>query len=189
MLKKDKYKLDGEQLAEIQRAMVADRKAEVRRRATAIHMLHLGYTPTQVAAAMNIERKTLYRWVERWQQAGIAGLENKARCGRPRKANQTYSEALEETLDHEPADYDYEFALWTVDRLRAHLAQETGISLSANRFGDLLKREGYVYRRPKHDMGYLQDPTAREAAREQLEELKKKPWPVISSSSLWTKQA
>jgi transposase len=188
MLKKDKYKLDDERLAEVQRAMVADRKPEVRRRATAIHMLHLGYTPTQVAETMNIERKTLYRWLERWQQAGIAGLENKARCGRPRKANQTYSEALEETLAHEPADYGYTFAIWTVDRLRAHLAEETGINLSANRFGDLLKREGYVYRRPKHDLGYRQDPTARESAEEQLEVLKKRHSPVISSSSLWTKQ-
>lgn len=187
MLKKDKYQLDEQQLAEIQRAMVADRRAEVRRRATAIHMLHLGYTPSQVAEAMHIERKTLYRWLERWQQVGVAGLENQAKLGRPRKATASYCEVLEETLAQDPAAYGYEFALWTVNRLRAHLGAVTGIWLSVNRLRDLLKREGYVYRRPKHDLTYRQDPEARAAAEEHLETLKKRPLPVIASSSLWTK--
>ena len=136
-------------------------------------MLHLGYTPSQVAEAMHIERKTLYRWLERWQLAGVGGLENHAKVGRPRKAIQSYREVLAETLAQEPAAYGYTFAIWTVGRLSEHLAQVTGITLSVNRLRDLLKREGYVYRRPKHDLTYRQDPTARQAAEEHLEMLKK----------------
>lgn len=189
MLKKDKYQLDEQSLAEIQRAMVADRQPEVRRRATAIHMLHLGYTPSQVAEAMHIERKTLYRWLERWEEVGVAGLENQSRVGRPRKATPKYREAVAEALAQEPAAYGYSFAIWTLARLRDHLAQTTGIRLSVNRLREVLKREGYVYRRPKHDLRYRQDPAEREAAEEHLEALKKKPLPVISGSSLWMKPA
>ena len=82
----------------------------------------------------------------------------------------------------------YNFAIWTIDRLRAHLAKETGIELSESRLRALLKRKGYRYRRPKRDLGHLQNKDAKAAAREQLEELKKRHSETISGSSLWTKQ-
>ena len=76
---------------------------------------------------------------------------------------------------------------WTIDRLRAHLAKETGIELSESRFRALLKREGFRYRRPKYDLSHLQDPEAKAQADELLEGLKKRSSETISSSSLWTK--
>jgi hypothetical protein len=51
----------------------------------------------------------------------------------------------------------------------------------------LLKENDFVYRRPKHDLGNLQDEKARQAAEEWLEELKKVPKKAKSTSSLWTK--
>jgi len=51
----------------------------------------------------------------------------------------------------------------------------------------LLKENNFVYRRPKHALTDLQDPQAREAAEEWLEELKKAPKQKRSTSSLWTK--
>jgi len=51
----------------------------------------------------------------------------------------------------------------------------------------MLKENGYVYRRPKHDLTNLQDATARQVAEEWLTELKKVPKRARSTYSLWTK--
>ena len=53
--------------------------------------------------------------------------------------------------------------------------------------GKVMKARGYVFRRPKHDLTHLQDAVEKEAAKELLEEFKKRSSQTISSSSLWTK--
>jgi transposase len=88
----------------------------------------------------------------------------------------------------EPGELGYGFRIWTVDRLRAHLEKQTGIGLSESSFRELLKRKGYRYRRPKQDLGHLQDKKAKAQAGKLLEELKKRFSETISSSSLWTKR-
>ena len=77
----------------------------------------------------------------------------------------------------------------TAGRLLTHMEKETGVRLSPNRFRALLKRCGYVYRQPTHDLSDLQDPKAKEAAQELLDWLKKTPSSTKPSSfSLWTKR-
>jgi transposase len=95
---------------------------------------------------------------------------------------------LLEVIEKEPGEFGYDFSIWTIDRLRAHLEKETGISLSESRFRALLKRKGYRYRRPKHDLGHLQAKEAKADAAEVLEGLKKRSSETISSSSLWMKR-
>jgi transposase len=91
-------------------------------------------------------------------------------------------------IDKEPSELGYDFAIWTIERLRAHLEKKTGVSLSESRFRALLKRKGYRYRRPKYDLGHLQDQDAKAKAAELLEALKKRSLEKMSSSSLWTKR-
>lgn len=80
--------------------------------------------------------------------------------------------------------------MWTINKLRKHLEKQTGILLSYTRFRALLSKHEYVYRQPKHDLSDLQDATAKAAAGDFLDWLKKSPSPSLpSSSSLWTKQA
>jgi len=73
----------------------------------------------------------------------------------------------------------------TGDRL--HLKAKTGIELKPTQFRALLKENDFVCRRPKHDLTNLQDATARQAAEEWLQELKKVPKRARSTYSLWTK--
>lgn len=91
-------------------------------------------------------------------------------------------------MPQEPSAFGYDFTVWTAERLIAHMAAETGIELSVNRFRVVLRKRGYVHRRPKHDLKSLQDPQARAAAEAQLEELKRGRLPESSTSSLWKKQ-
>jgi len=181
------YQLKPKELAEIERAMRQDKRAEVRQRAMAIRLLHLGHKPEAVAEQQMVSVPTIYNWHRLWREQGIEGLANKPKTGRPSKATEAYCRKLEEMLEKEPAEYGYRFAIWTSDRLRAHLEKETGILLSEGRFRALLKKRGYRYRRPKHDLSHLQDKTAKKKAEKLLEEMKKRASETISSSSLWTK--
>jgi putative transposase len=182
------YRLTGTQLTAVETAIRRDKRPEVRQRCTAIHLLHLGHKPGEVAKMQAVSIPTIYGWIDRWWEGGVEGLANKPKSGRPLKADDGYSQVLEETIAKEPSDLGYDFAIWTVDRLRAHLKKKTGIDLSESRFRALLRRKGYRYRRPKQDLGHLQDKKAKAEAEERLEELKKRSSETISSSSLWTKR-
>ncbi len=188
MAERRKFTLSEEQLITIQQTMKHDKRAAVRQRAQAIHLLHLGHGVNAVAQMFAVRRRTIYNWHDAWLAHGPAGLIPGRRGGRKPKATPAYCQLLEEAIASEPATLGFDFAVWTIDRLRTYLAQETTIELSARAFSDLLQRQGYVYRRPKHDLTHLQDPTVIAQAETQLEALKKRPSKEPSSSSLWTKQ-
>lgn len=189
------FTLSQDELSAVLEAMNYSEYKEVRPRATAIHMLHLGQTALQVAKVMNVANVTVYGWFHAFKAEGVAGLRDKEGRGRRRKATDEYVRLLEEALNiHSPADYGYDFSIWTMPTLAAHLEEKSGIHLSQRALQDLLKAEGYVYRRPKFSLRYLQDAEAVAAAREQLSELKRgrvnqeKTEKPSTSWSLWTKQ-
>lgn len=181
------FSLNEEDVKTIQEGMHHAPQAEVRQRATAIYLLHQGHKPEEVAAMMAVSMPTVYTWHKQWRRAGLGGLVNRSKSGRPRKANEAYCQLLGAVLEREPSDYGYAFGVWTVDRLREHLRQQTGIRLSNRRFRELMKQEGYVYRRPKHDVSALQDAIEVERGKHLLEWLKKEVSHEPSNSSLWTK--
>lgn len=188
MPKQINYTLNDEELKQIEAAMRDDPRAEVVRRATAVHALHLGHKPEAVAQMVKAGKSTIGAWHRQWREAGVEGLADEPRSGRPPKANATYQAALEKTLAQSPREYGYPFAVWALERLAQHLEGETGIGLSIGRLQVWLDRLGYVYRRPKRDLRHRQDPKARAEMQVWLEEIKKTLLPEQSNSSLWTKQ-
>ncbi len=189
MPKRLNFQLTDKELAQVEQAIRHDERARVRQRATAIHMLHLGQSAEEVAEVMAVSKVTVYNWHARFREEGLEGLANRPRSGRPSLADdEEYCRAIEETLEQDPPELGYAFNFWTVKRLRDHVEKETGKRLSYERFRLLLKKKGYRYRRPKHDLHHLQDKEAKEQARELIEELKKGSVETKSSSSLWTKR-
>lgn len=181
------YHLKAKELAEVEQAIRQDKRAEVRQRAMTVRLLHLGHKPEEVAEQQMVSVPTIYNWHRLWREQGLEGLANKPKTGRPSKATEAYCQKLEELLEKEPSEFGYRFAIWTADRLRAHLEKETGILLSESRFRALLRKRGYRYRRPKHDLSHLQDKQAKQKAEKLLEEMKKRAAETILNSSLWTK--
>jgi transposase len=191
MSRRVNFHLNEDELGQIECAMNHSPLPEVRQRATAIRLLHLDHSPEGVAEMLAVAPSSVWNWHRRWRKGGLDGLANAAKSGRPRKADANYLRVLEQALDTEPCALGFAFALWTINRLRHYLAEQTGILLSYTRFRALLSKHGYVYRQPKHDLSALQDQNARTAAAELLDWLKKTPSnPATppSSSSLWTKR-
>ncbi len=189
MPKKLDFQLDEAGLKTITIAINHDKRPEVRQRAMGLRLLHEGQSPQEVAHIMSVSLPTVYDWHHRWQTGGLEGLANRPKPGRLRKANAAYVALLERVVEQDPQELGYTFTIWTVDRLRLHMESVTGILLGQTQFRALLKERDFVYRRPKHDLTDLQDPQARQAAEEWLEELKKAPKQARLTYSLWTKAA
>jgi transposase len=185
------YQLSNEQLGELEEAIHTSPYPEVRQRAIAIRLLHLGQSPAQVAQAVIVTSNTIYAWHKRWREHGIDGLRDGQRTGRPLKADLAYLKELARVLDLDPRALDLPFTIWTLNRLRLYLAEKPGILLSYTRFRALMNREGYRWKAPKHDLSHLQDRPAQETAAQVMAWLKKTS-PLIPSptpnSSLWTKR-
>lgn len=187
MPKYNNYRLTEEQRAGIEEAIRTEKRVAVARRATAISMLDRGHPVTEVEGVLGVKHACIYRWYHRFQGEGIEGLADRPKSGRPSKTSTAYWEALEVALEQDPIELDYAFSVWTVRDLAAHLEQVTGIQLSADQLRLQMKRRGYVWRRPKHDLHALQDAEARADMLALLTQLKKAPNKGTSNSSLWTK--
>lgn len=181
------FQLSTEELHVIANALKHDKRPEVQKRTMGLRLLHEGKSPKAVAEFFSVSQPTVYDWHHRWQSQGLEGLANRPKSGRPLKATVDYIGTLEQVLEQDPQELGYAFSIWTTERLRLHMKVKTGIELKRTQFRAVLKENGFVYRRPKHDLTNLQDPAARQVAEEWLKELKKAPKQAKSTYSLWTK--
>lgn len=189
MSKLNPLQLTVEEQQQLEAIIAHGDSPEAVKRAMALRMLSQGQHPATIGGLMVVTENTIYAWRRQWCEEGLKGLYYRPKSGRPRKSNEAYRQLLEETLEIDPTSLGYTFTVWTSDRLRQHLEQQTGISLSGGRFASLMEEMGYVYRRPKRDLTPKQDQTAKQQAAELLDELKKGLNKGIVSCSLWMKQA
>lgn len=183
------FRLSDTELSQIEQVIKTSKSSRLVKRATGIRMLHFGHSSHEVGRVLSVSAPTIYSWFHRWKAEGLKGLENRPKSGRPAVADAAYLKVVEETLEQDPGELGYDFTLWTIQRLNQHVREVTGKQLSDERLRLILQAHGWVYRRPKEDLGALQDKEARKWAEEFLEELKKAPSKSrLSSYSLWTKQ-
>jgi len=186
MPKQNDYTLKEDELKEIREAQKST-NGRVSQRANVLHSLHLGYAPQEVARLQNVSLATVYNHYNRYQAEGIGGLSDKPKSGRPAKANDAYRRELLAVIETRPEDLGLGFSIWTLPSLQEYLRRKTGIKLSQNRLAEVLQEEGYVYRRPKKDLGHKHDENLRREVQEALAELKKTPKARILGYSLWMK--
>ena len=188
MPKKINYTLTTEQLHDVETAIKSHANLRVRQRAQMIRLLHLGHKPQEVGELLSVSGALVYMWHSRWREAGIDGLVDKPKPGRPKAGGDAYRQRLAEIIETDPHTLGYGFNVWTTKLLILHMEKETGVLVHKNTMINMLDELDYVFRRPKHDLSNLQDKQAKETAADILEDLKKKRNEVKSNYSLWTKR-
>ena len=108
-----------------------------------------GHAPDQIAALYEVDERTVQDWLERFRQHGAEGLDDRPRSGRPRLATVAAQTEAKRALTASPRETGDEQTLWTRRLLQRHLAERTGCYLSLPTLTRLMKREGFVWRRPK----------------------------------------
>ena len=122
--------------------------SKVRHRA-AIAVLE-GLPVVDVASAYGVNRKTISRWVSRFENEGSTGLHRKAGSGRPRKLEELSEQELRNIILQGALIFGYEMDLWTVARLRRVIADEFEIHISKNTVWRRLRDAGLTYQKPEH---------------------------------------
>jgi transposase len=166
-------KTERQQIEELYRRGANHR---VRKRAQAIRLSAMDYTVTQIMQILGCNRQSIHNWFDLFEAQGCQGLCDKPRSGRPVIATVDYRRRLVEAIKTNPRKMGYPFTVWTLTRIRAHLARETRVLLSESRVRQIMKEQRLVFKRPKHTLAQKRDQDAFAEVQDLLEQVKKSPW-------------
>ena len=168
------FKLTSKQWDALDELRFSTREAKVFRNATIILLSAAGNSKSMIAHELGCSPATVDNMRKRYREQEIAGLTPQTSPGRTSRATSEYRDALRKAVQTPPQSLGYGFSVWSLPRLAAYLKRETGVSLSDDQLGRILRAEGFSYQRPKHTMKGKRDEVAYERARRQLKTLKKK---------------
>jgi transposase len=117
-----------------------------------------GERAATIAARFYITAATVYLWLHRFNDGGLAGLEDKPRKGRPPTYTREQVGTVVATALTDPRTLDLPFASWTLDRLAVYLAEHKGITMKRSRIDELLIAEGLRWRKEETWFGERVDP-------------------------------
>jgi transposase len=127
-------------------------------RARILEALAQGRRVPEVAKALQLNERKVRHWLKRFNEVGLAGLQDEERSGRPA----TYSpEQISEMIAialTKPDALGLPFGHWTLDRLEVYLNEERGIAIKRSRINELLQAEGLRWRKEEHWFGERVDP-------------------------------
>ena len=170
------WKLSSKQWDALDKLRFSTGDAKVFRNATIILLSAGGNSKPRIASELGCSPSTVDNVRRAYRQRGVEGIIPGRSSGRRSRATPEYREALKVAVRTPPQTLGYGFSVWSLARLGQHLKRKTGISLSEDQLGRVLRAEGYSYQRPKHTMKGKRDESAYQRARRQLKALKKKRW-------------
>lgn len=141
----------SEQEAQALRQLSHSRTAEHRlvERAQAIEAAYSGESGYAIAKRLRREPDTIYRWFDAFEQAGIAGLHDQPRRGRPATYSEEERGQLVVTAKTHPKQLGLPFGSWTLDRLVEYSHDQLHIPISRAQLARLLEAEGLKWYQEK----------------------------------------
>ena len=120
----------------------------------------VGESPTQVAAALGVNLRTLFRWLALYRRGGWDQLDARRRGGRPPKLDGRALRWIYQTLSSKnPQQLKFPFALWTAAMVQTLIAERYKVKLSHSSVCRLLHQLGLSAQRPLW-RAYQQNPEA-----------------------------
>jgi len=168
--------------AELERLVRSNSDARILRRAQIVRLRLLGHKHTEIAdlpvrqaGLLGVSPPTVPAAIRRFNEGGIGGLADRPRSGRPPRVTASYVEEMKQAIRTPPPELGYAFSTWSLARLREHLGRKTDIWISQMHLWRVMRKEGLVYRRPRHDLSHMRDPAEYEEKKALLKRLKKGP--------------
>ena len=118
-----------------------------------------GEQVSAIAQRFQVTAATVYLWLHRFTDEGLAGLEDKPRKGRPPTYTTEQVAIVVATALTDPQTLGLPFKSWTLDRLAAYLAEHKGIAIKRSRIDELLIAEGLRWRQEETWFGERVDPS------------------------------
>jgi transposase len=130
-------------------------------RVGAVEAVSRGLPVGDVADAYGIDRTTLFRWVTRYSENGVAGLKRKEGSGRPRLLEDLNKEALWKIVLKPATDFGFETDFWTIGRLHRIVQEQYAVTISHDTIWRRLRDAGLTYQKPERQY-FEMDEEARE---------------------------
>lgn len=127
-------------------------------RARVVQAVLEGQQVEDIAVDQRLARNTVYLWLHRFEERGVAGLEDRSGTGRPRTYPGEQVGEIVATALTPPKALGLPFASWTLDRLVAYLKEHKGITMQRSRLGEVLLCEGLRWRKHETWFGERVDP-------------------------------
>ncbi len=127
-------------------------------RAQIIELSSEGKSVKAIAGTLGMREDKVRFWIHRFNAAGLSGLADEARSGRPPKYDSAAVSEIIATALTDPQQLGLPFGSWTLDRLAAYLSETKGIAMRRSRIDDILLREGLRWRQQETWFGQRVDP-------------------------------
>lgn len=122
------------------------------RRARIIALAATGLSVPAITVQVQQSQECVRRWIERFNAAGLDGLDDAPRAGRPRTyPEDAYSRVIAKARGLPPKPTEGEApptCHWTLDRLQAELAKD-GLPIKRSQIRRLLKAEHIKWQKPR----------------------------------------
>jgi transposase len=140
--------LAAEEVQELKR-VAASRTAPHRvvQRAQIIWASAHGEAVPVIALQVGLSAFRVRAWIHRFNQAGLAGLADAPRAGRPRQHDETTRGTVVALARTKPRSLGLPFALWTLARLQQALQERHGLWVTPATVWKWLQAEGLVWKR------------------------------------------
>lgn len=140
--------------------LLRSRTAPVRlvERARIVQAAAEGRSAPAIAAALGCSRPTAYAWIRRFNDQGLAGLQERPRAGRPPTYTAEQRAEVVAAALTAPKELGLPFGCWTLDRLQAYLNEQKGLAIKRSRIDEVLAEEGLRWRKQETWFGERVDP-------------------------------
>jgi transposase len=125
-----------------------ERDAKRAKRLRIVILAMRGWTAPAIAMSVGLSRRACQKWIQRFNDSGLAGLDNRHGGGRRTMLTPEQVEQIRQRLDAGATPEDRVCSLRGIDVKRI-LASEWGILRSLPAVYNLLHRLGYCYLRPR----------------------------------------
>jgi len=140
-------------------------------RIAALLLVLEGWKSSQVARLFDLTRWSVVKWIQRVNEQGVSGLEEKERSGRPCRLDPNVQRELEKALGRAPRELGLKRNRWDGIVVVEYLERLHGIKMHVRQAQRWIRRLGFSLRQPVYR--YVQATT--EGVEEFRKTLKKTP--------------
>lgn len=148
------------------------RRATNEERLAAIRMYDNGLTADRIAEILDVGRSSVFDWISKYRQGGLASISTKFASGRPTVLDDSEMIRLFTMINgKDPRTYSFGVALWTRALIRDLIKKTFTKDVSLVTVGRILKKLGMSPQRPLY-RSWKQDP-------QRVEKWKREEYPAI----------
>lgn len=120
--------LSGKQLVELQRLLRSpSAPAGVQRRARLVWELAAGVSLSEASEWAELHYTNAHQWVKRFLAAGVAGLLDRPKSGRPRAYGADLTTEILKVATARPKELGLNFTTWSLPKLEEYLRERVGL--------------------------------------------------------------